>query len=65
MNKFAFPEQHRVLLILGCFLAFGGKQLSCLLLLNLVNLSKSTTSNLLDDLEATIEDLLIASKHVT
>ena len=59
VNKFALPEEHGVLLVLGGLLALGGEELTGLLLLDLVNFTEGSTSEFLDDLETTVEDFLI------
>lgn len=47
MNEFALPEKHNVLLMLDSFLNFGRDDLIGLLLLALIDFSKSTPANLL------------------
>jgi len=58
MNKFALPEEHRVLLVLYCFFNFCSVHLACLLLLNLEDLSECATSEFLDDFEPRLEYFL-------
>lgn len=58
MDKFGLPEEHDMLLVFDSFLDLGGEEVTCLLLLDLVEFSKSTPSELLDDLVPLIEDLL-------
>ena len=59
VNQLAFPEEHRVLLVLGSLLALGGEEFTGLFLLDLVDFSESSATEFLDYLETTIEDLLV------
>ena len=48
MDKLRLPEQHDVSLVFNGLLHLGSKEFSCLLLFYLVDLSKSSSSNLLN-----------------
>jgi len=64
MNKFALPEKHNMLLVLGCFLNFSSVELACLFLLDFEDLSKSSTAKLFDNFEARLQNFLALLKHV-
>lgn len=52
MDEFGLPEQHDVFLIFDSLFNLGSKEITSLLLLNLVDLTKGSTSELLHDLVA-------------
>ena len=58
-SRLAFPEEHRVLLVLGSLLALGGEEFTGLFLLDLVDFTESSATEFLDYLETTIKDLLV------
>jgi len=63
VDELALPEEHDVLLVLGCFFDLGGIELASLLLLDLEDLSEGSTAESLDDLEASFKDLLSFTQH--
>jgi len=63
VDKLGLPEEHDVLLILCGFFDFSSVEVSRLLLLNFENLAEGPTAQFLDDLEATLQDLLILLQH--
>ena len=58
MDQLTLPEKHNVLLVLDGLLNLGGKEVSSLLLFDLVDLSEGSSSEPLDDLVSFVENLL-------
>jgi len=52
-----------MLLILDCFLNLGGKKISCLFLLNSVDLSECSTSKFLNNFVSFVKNFLALFQH--
>lgn len=58
VDEFALPEKHNMLCVFNCLLDLGSEEVTCLSLLDLVDLSEGATSEFLNDLVSLVKDLL-------
>jgi len=58
MNQLTFPEEHSMLLVGACLFELGSVDLTGLLFLNFIDLTKGTTAQLLNKLETAFKNCL-------
>ena len=58
VNQLGFPEKHNVLCIFHGLLNLGCQEITCLSLLDLVNISKCSATKLFDNFVALVQNLL-------